>query len=98
MRAVYLATHPRSGCTELDYQQQAAHLVAEVCMICLSSNHPERHTAHLAGRVAMYCQMAWHFSAIQLDGGSLKFDGVEAAVKTEVNKQYQILSEYLEQE
>jgi len=62
VHAVYLATYPRSGCTELDYKQQAAHLVAEACMICLSPTYPERHADHLAGRVAMYCQMARHFS------------------------------------
>jgi len=98
VRAVYLATHPRSGCTELDYKQQAAHFVAEACMICLAPTYHERHTAHVAGRVAMYCQMARHFSAIQQKGGYPKFDGVEEAVKKEVDTQYQILSEYLEKE
>jgi len=97
VRAVYLATHPRSGCTELDYKQQAAHFVAEACMICLSPTYPERHTTHIADRVAMYCQMARHFSAIQLQGGYPKFEGVEEAVEKEVDAQYQLLSEYLEE-
>lgn len=98
VHAVYLATHPRSGCTELDYKQHAAHFVAEACMICLSPTYPERNTAQIAGRVAMYCQLARHFSAIQQQGGYPKFDGVEEAVKKEVDSQYKILSEYLEEE
>ncbi|MFZ0468919.1 MAG: hypothetical protein WAL92_08370 [Thiogranum sp.] len=97
VHAVYLATHPRSGCTELDYKQHAAHCVAEACMICLSPIYPERNTAQIVGRVAMYCQLARHFSAIQQQEGYPKFDGVEEAVKKEVDSQYKILSKYLEE-
>jgi len=97
VHAVYLATHPRSGCTELDYKQHAAHFVAEACMICLSPTYPERNTAEIAGRVAMYCQLARHFSAIQQQEGYPKFDGVEDAVKNEVDAQYEILGKYLEE-
>jgi len=98
VHAVYVATHPSSGCTRLDYKQQAEHFVAEACMICLSPTYPEQHTAHVANRVAMYCQMARHFSAIQQEGGYPKFAGVEEAVKKEVDSQHQILSEYLEED
>jgi hypothetical protein len=98
VHAVYLATHPRSGCTELDYRQHAAHFVAEACMICLSPTYPERNTAEIAARVAMYCQLARHFSAIQQPGNYPKFDGVEDAVKNEVDSQYKILSKYLEEQ
>jgi len=53
----------------------------------------------LIWREGLPCIARWRgTSATQLEGDYLKFDGVEAAVKTEVNKQYQILSEYLEQE
>jgi len=98
VHAVYLATHPRSGCTELDYKQHAAHFVAEACMICLSPVYPEQNTAQIVGRVAMYCQLARHFSAIQEQDGYPKFDGVEEAVRKEVDSQYKILSKYLEEE
>jgi len=98
VHAVYVATHPRSGCTYLDYKQQAEHFVAEACMICLSSTYPDRHTAHVADRVAMYCQMARNFSVIQQEGGYPKFAGVEEAAKKEVDSQHQILSEYLEED
>jgi hypothetical protein len=97
VHAVYLATHPRSGCTELDYKQHAAHCVAEACMICLSPAYPEQNIAQIAGRVAMYCQLARHFSAIQEQDGYPKFDGVEEAVKNEVDSQHKILSRYLEE-
>lgn len=98
VQAVYLATHPRSGCTELDYKQHAAHCVAEACMICLSPTYPEQNIAQIAGRVAMYCQLARHFSAIQQRDGYPRFEGVEEAVKKEVDSQYQILSKYLKEE
>ena len=38
VNAVYVATHPRSDISELDYAKQAAHLVAEACMTCVC-NH-----------------------------------------------------------
>jgi len=97
VHAVYVATHPRSWFTELDYTKQAAHFVAEACMVCLSPTYPEEHTHHLADRVAMYCQMARTCSAIQHEGEYPKFGGVEEAVKKLVDSQYQILSEYLEE-
>jgi hypothetical protein len=97
VHAVYVGTHPSSGCTQLDYKQQAEHFVAQACAICLSPTYPERHTPDLANRVAMYCQMARHFAAIQYDGDYPKFEGVEEAVKKEVDSQQRIVSEYLEQ-
>ena len=96
VHAVYVATHPRSWFTELDYAKQAAHFVAEACMVCLSPTYHEAHH-HVAGRVAMYCQMARTCSAIQHEGEYPKFAGVEEAVKKLVDTQYQIVSEYLEQ-
>jgi hypothetical protein len=98
VHAVYLSTHPRSGCTDLDYKQHAAHFVAEACMLCLSPIHPERNAAQIVGRVAMYCQLARHYSAIQQQDGYPKFEGVEEAVKKEIDSQYEILSKYLGEE
>jgi len=96
VHAVYLATHPRSWFTELDYAKQAAHFVAEACMVCLSPTYHDLHH-HVADRVAMYCQMARTCSAIQHEGEYPKFAGVEEAVKKLVDSQYRILSEYLEE-
>ena len=95
VHAVYVATHPRSWFTELDYAKQAAHFVAEACMVCLSPTYDALHH-HLADRVAMYCQMARTCAAIQHEGEYPKFAGVEEVVKKEVDSQYRILSEYLE--
>jgi len=96
VHAVYVATHPRSWFTELDYTKQAAHFVAEACMICLSPTYHELHH-HVADKIANYCQMARTCSAIQHEGEYPKFAGVEEVVKKEVDSQFQILSEYLEE-
>ena len=97
VHAVYVATHPRSHFSELDYAKQAAHFVAEACMVCLAPTYHEAHTHHVADRAAMYCQMARTCSAIQHEGEYPGFAGVEEAVKKEVDSQHQILSEYLEE-
>ena len=97
VHTVYVATHMRSGFIELDYAKQAAHFVAEACMVCLAPTYHEAHTYHVADRVAMYCQMARTCSAIQHEGEYPRFTGVEEAVKKLVDSQYQILSEYLDE-
>jgi hypothetical protein len=44
VHSIYVATHPRSGFSVLDYRQQAAHFVAEACMVCVSPTYEERRT------------------------------------------------------
>jgi hypothetical protein len=95
VHTAYVATHPSSDLSALDYAKQAEHFVAEACMACLSPTFHETGTHHLAAKVAMYCQMARTCSTINHEGEYPEFSGVEEAVKKLVDSQYQILSEYL---
>ena len=96
VHTAYVATHPSSDLSALDYAKQAEHFVAEACMACLAPTFLETSTHHLAAKVAAYCQMARTCSAINHDGEYPGFSGVEEAVKKLVDSQYQILSEQLE--
>ncbi len=96
VHSVYVATHPRSDLAELDYKKQAAHFVAEACMVCLAPTYEKSHTHHLAGKVAGYCRMARICSSIQHDEEYPKFMNAEESLKKEMDAQHQILSEFLE--
>ncbi len=96
VHSVYVATHPRSGFSEVDYGKQAAHFVAEACMVCLAPTHGEYRTLHLAEKVAGYCHMARICSSIKHEKEYPKFLDAEESLKKEIDAQYQILSEFLE--
>ena len=96
VHSVYVATHPLSGLSELNYKKQAAHFVAEACMACLAPTYEKSHTHHLAEKVAGYCCMARICSSIQHEDEYPKFLNAEESLKKEMDAQYQILSEFLE--
>ncbi len=96
VHSVYVATHPRSDLSELDFRKQSAHFVAEACMACLAPTYQEVHTHHLAEKVAMYCRMARTCAGIQHEEEYPKFADAEESLKKEMQAQYHILSEFLE--
>lgn len=96
VHTVYVATHPQSDLSELDFRKQAAHFVAEACMVCVAPTYEERDTHHLAERVAGYCRMARICSSIQHQEEYPKFMDAEVALKNEIDAQYRILNEFLE--
>ena len=96
IHSVYVATHPRSDLSELDYRKQAAHFVAEGCMTCLAPTYEEYRTHHLAEKVAGYCRMARICSSIPHNEEFPSFKAAEEALKKELEAQFQILNEYLE--
>ena len=96
VHSIYVATHPRSGFSELDYGKQAAHFVAEACMVCLAPIHEGYRALHLAEKVVGYCHMARMCSSIQHEDEYPKFLDAEESLKKEMEAQYQILNEFLE--
>jgi len=96
VHSIYVATNPRSGLSELDYKKQAAHFVAEACMVCLAPTYEEHRTHHLAEKVAGYCRMARICSSIPHQEEYPKFLDAEESLKKEIDAQYRILSEFLE--
>ena len=92
----YVKTNPRSGLNALDWKKQAEHFVAEACMTCLAPAYPESPTHHLAQRVSMYCLMARTCASINHEGDYPTFETSEEVMKKEVNEQYRIVNEFVE--
>ena len=95
VHSAYIATHPHSDLAELDYRKQAAHFVAEACMVCLAPTYEKYRTHHLAEKVAGYCRMARICSSIQHEEEYPKFLEAEDLSKKEIDAQYRILTEFL---
>ncbi len=93
---VYVATHPRSDLAEMEFGKQAAHFVAEACMVCLAPTYGGNRKQHLAEKVAMYCRMARTCSRIQHEQDYPKLADAEESLKKEIDAQYRILTEFLE--
>jgi len=92
----YVKTNPRSGLNALDWKKQAEHFVAEACMTCLGPAYPEALSHHLAQRVSMYCLMARTCASINHEGDYPSFETSEEVIKKEVDDQYRIVNEFLE--
>jgi hypothetical protein len=95
VHSIYVATHPRSGLSDLNFMKQAAHFVAEACMVCLAPTYEDYRIPHLAEKVAMYCRMARTCSSIQHEEEYPKFVDAEESLKKEMNAQFNILNEFL---
>jgi len=98
VHAVYVSTHPRSHFSELDYSMQAAHFVAEACMTAVGPVYSDKGKHYVAENVASYCRMARLCSAIHHGGGSPDFSFAEKEVDKELNAQYAILNQYLQEQ
>jgi hypothetical protein len=96
VHAVYVSTHPASDLSALDFRQQAAHFVAEACMVCLAPSYEGERAHHLAEKVANYCRMARICSNIPHEGEYPKLLDAETALKNEMDAQYGILTDYLQ--
>lgn len=92
----YVKTNPRSGMLPLDWKKQAEHFVAEACMTCLAPTYPESSKHHLAQRVSMYCLMARTCASINHEGDYPTFETSEEVMKMEVDEQYRIVDEFLD--
>ena len=80
----------------LVWEKQAEHFIAEACMTCLAPAYPEAKTHHLAQSVSMYCLMARTCASINHEGNYPTFGTSEDVVKKEINEQYRIVNEFLE--
>ena len=96
VHAIYVATHPRSHFSELDYRMQAAHFVAEACMTIVGPTYIGKGKQHLAENAASYCRMARLCSVIHDAEGSPDFLLAEKELNKEIEAQFEILNKYLE--
>lgn len=96
IHAVYVSTHPRSDLAELNYARQAEHFIAEGCLVCLSPVYQEAKVHHLAQKAAMYCCMARTCAGIKHDEETPQLSRSQEMLTTEIQDQYRLLSEFLE--
>ena len=94
----YIESHPHSGLDALDWAKQAEYFIAKACMTCLDPACQEGPSHHLAQRVSMYCMMARTCANINHDGDYPTFDNTEEVTKKEVDDQYRIVNDFLENE
>ena len=95
VHSVYVATHPHSDLSAMDFRRQAAHFVAEACMVCLAPTFEGSPGHHLAEKVAHYCRMARICSSIEHEDEVPKFGEAERSIKNEMDAQYEILTAFL---
>jgi hypothetical protein len=97
MHALYVQTHPRSDLSKLDYARQAEHFIAEACLVCLSPVYEETKVHHLAQKAAMYCCMARTCAGIKHDEEVPQLVQSQEMLAKEIQDQYRLLSEFLNQ-
>jgi hypothetical protein len=97
MHALYVQTHPRSDLSQLDYARQAEHFIAEACLVCLSPVYEETKVHHLAQKAAMYCCMARTCAGIKHDEEVPQLAQSQEMLAKEIQDQYRLLSEFLNQ-
>ena len=97
IHAFYVQTHPRSDLSRLDYARQAEHFIAEACLVCLSPVYEETKVHHLAQKAAMYCCMARTCAGIKHDEEVPQLSQSEEMPTKEIQAQYRLLSDFLNQ-
>ena len=95
IHALYTQTHPRSDLSELDYRKQAAHFIAEACLVCLAPTYPEAKIHRIAEKTAMYCRMARTCASIMHDEDQPDLQDTETALRKEIEAQYSVVNEFL---
>ncbi|MEJ2622488.1 MAG: hypothetical protein P8163_20230 [Candidatus Thiodiazotropha sp.] len=96
-RSIYVETHPHSDLSELNYDHQAKHFVAEACMTCVAPVYEEPQVCHLAQRVAMYCRLARTCSSIGHEDETVDFSQAEKVTKKSIAEQHAILRAFLQE-
>ena len=90
VHAIYVESHPQSDLSELDFARQAAHFVAEACLVCLSPLYAEAGTCRLAQKVGMYCRMARTCASMHHDEEAPDFAALGPVVERVMESQYRI--------
>jgi len=94
--SVYVETQPESEYSQLDFDRQAAHFVAQACMLCVAPAHTDAKFMHLAQKVAMYCRMAVTCSCMPHDQErELDFSHASAETEKLIEAQHEILERHL---
>jgi hypothetical protein len=94
-RAVYVEHAPASDVSEIKFECQATHFIAQAVMTCSSVGSHSSNARHLAQKVANYCRMAQTCSSMSHEDEGPDFDQAENEYRRIVAQQYAIANEFL---
>lgn len=93
--SVYVELGPASDISEVRFDCQPAHFIAQAVMACSATVKPETGPMHLAQQVANYCRMAQTCASMSHGGEGPDFDNAELEYNKIVQQQFQIANDYL---
>ncbi|MFZ0106602.1 MAG: hypothetical protein WAK92_07050 [Thiobacillus sp.] len=94
-RSVYVESAPGSDLSEVRFECQATHFIAQAVMACSSPTAKVSGPLHLAQKVANYCRMAQACSTMAHGDEGPDFAKAEAEYNKAVQQQFQIANDYL---
>ena len=81
----------------VNWRKQTAHFVAKACAESLAPAHPGVTLRHLASNVASHCRMARLCANIEHEEDQPSLANAEAALNKQIQEQFEILGQYLEE-
>jgi hypothetical protein len=94
-RSVYVEQGPASDISEVRFDCQATHFIAQALMACSTPLKSGSGPVHLAQKVANYCRMAQTCATMAHGEEGPDFDKAEAEYKNIVQQQFQIANDFL---
>ena len=95
-QSVYVETGPHSDITEVKYNCQATHFIAQAVLACTAQDSKGASTSHLAHKVANFCRMAQTCSSMGQGGESPDFSNAESGYNRIAQEQIDIVNQFLE--
>jgi len=94
-RSVYVENAPASDMSEVRFECQATHFIAQAVMACSTMGSRTSGPLHLAQKVANYCRMAQTCSTMSHGDEGPDFANAEAEYNKIVQQQFKIANDYL---
>mgnify|MGYP001764809523 CR=1 FL=1 len=95
-QSVYAATSPGSDISEVKFDCQATHLIAQAVLACTASFDQSGSNQQVANKVANYCRMAQTCVGMSHGQDVPDFDKAEEAYNKIVQEQINIVNKFLE--
>ena len=94
-QSVYVETGPSSDISEVDFNCQATHFIAQAALACSTPDERASSITHLAHKVANFCRMAQTCTSMGRGGESPDFAHAEAEYKKIVQAQFDIVNQFM---
>lgn len=95
-QSVYAETSPHSDISEVKFNCQATHFIAQAVMVCATLDNKGASISHLAHKVANYCRMAQTCASMGQGGENPDFANAEAQYNKIADEQMDIVNQFLE--